>query len=170
MGGDSAAVSGWDTRRPRSPKVFRSGPFLYGFTSSFRMGQILEHELAPRPREKKTSARAYLCGPWIEDVRTCLKQHGYTKIDNNQETGGHFLLGYAGQIFEVYDDFQVADYAEPYATCGSGAAHALGALQVLVHMKLPDATIVRRALQVAEQFNVGVRGPFVIRRLPADAR
>ena len=45
LGGDSAAVHGWTRRRTRLRKVFRKGPFLVGYTTSFRMGQLLEHQL-----------------------------------------------------------------------------------------------------------------------------
>ena len=46
MGADSLAASGWDVRVRRDPKLFRlaqpGGPFaLVGFTSSYRMGQLL---------------------------------------------------------------------------------------------------------------------------------
>ena len=41
MGGDSAGVSGLDITVRADAKVFRNGDFLIGFTSSFRMGQLL---------------------------------------------------------------------------------------------------------------------------------
>lgn len=38
MGADSAGVAGYDLRIRRDVKVFHAGPFLIGYTSSFRMG------------------------------------------------------------------------------------------------------------------------------------
>ncbi|KKN17732.1 hypothetical protein LCGC14_0962700, partial [marine sediment metagenome] len=45
MGGDSAGVAGHHTHPRRDPKVFRVGPVLIGYTSSFRMGQLLRYHL-----------------------------------------------------------------------------------------------------------------------------
>lgn len=41
IGVDSAAVQGWTRRKSRVAKVFHRGPFLIGYTTSFRMGQLL---------------------------------------------------------------------------------------------------------------------------------
>ncbi len=40
MGADSAGVSGLALAVRRDPKIYRVGDFLFGFTSSFRMGQL----------------------------------------------------------------------------------------------------------------------------------
>lgn len=47
IGGDSAGVGGLNLETRTDPKVFVNGDFLFGYTSSFRMGQILEHEFSP---------------------------------------------------------------------------------------------------------------------------
>lgn len=47
MGGDSAGVSGLDLTVRKDQKVFRNGEFAIGFTSSFRMGQILQYVFFP---------------------------------------------------------------------------------------------------------------------------
>ena len=46
MGGDCAGV-GWnyDIQMRSDPKVFRVGRFVIGYTSSFRMGQLLRFGL-----------------------------------------------------------------------------------------------------------------------------
>lgn len=45
MGADSASSNGYSINVSGNPKLFRSGPFLIGFTSSWRMGQLLQHQL-----------------------------------------------------------------------------------------------------------------------------
>lgn len=47
IGGDSAGVGGYDLMLRADQKVFRNGDFLMGFTSSFRMGQLLRYKLSP---------------------------------------------------------------------------------------------------------------------------
>lgn len=47
MGADSAGVSGLDLRLRKDSKVFLRGEFVMGFTTSFRMGQLLQHKFVP---------------------------------------------------------------------------------------------------------------------------
>ena len=44
MGGDSAGVSNLDIRIRADQKVFKTGEFIMGFTSSFRMGDLLKYD------------------------------------------------------------------------------------------------------------------------------
>jgi ATP-dependent protease HslVU (ClpYQ) peptidase subunit len=45
IGGDSAGVSGFDYHIREDQKVFQNGDMIFGFTSSFRMGQLLQYSL-----------------------------------------------------------------------------------------------------------------------------
>lgn len=46
LGGDSAGIAGWHLQLRADEKVFRNGPYAIGFTTSFRMGQILRYATA----------------------------------------------------------------------------------------------------------------------------
>ena len=45
LGADSLGSNGHSKSEYRFPKVFQNGDFLIGYTSSFRMGQMLQYEL-----------------------------------------------------------------------------------------------------------------------------
>ena len=47
VGGDSAGVGGYSLTVRADEKVFINSGFIFGFTSSFRMGQILRFGFAP---------------------------------------------------------------------------------------------------------------------------
>jgi hypothetical protein len=47
LGGDSAAPQGWDLIVRADPKVFTVGPYAIGFTTSWRMGQVLRWSFKP---------------------------------------------------------------------------------------------------------------------------
>lgn len=51
MIGDSAGVSNLDVTVRSDKKVFFNGDFLFGFTTSFRMGQILMNAELPKQKE-----------------------------------------------------------------------------------------------------------------------
>ena len=159
MGCDSAAASGWDMQPTALKKVFRVGEFLIGYTSSFRMGQLLEHHLEVR-EEKDEDDLNYLVTVFIPAVRTCLKDGGYTKINDNQEEGGIFLVGYRGKAYKVNSDFQVNRFRTGFIATGCGEKYALGALaaQEIIN---PERAIMK-ALEIAGMFSNGVCGPYFV--------
>ncbi len=178
MGGDSAGVNGRDLYLRADAKVFRKGEYVIGFTTSFRMGQILRYETAlpelPQDLESEDLERFFVTG-FIPAVRRSFEQHGFAKTarfsspdkpglsEDGQVVGGTFLVGVAGQIYEIHGDYQVGRSATPYSAVGAGAMVALGALRALVEMEgLSVRDRVTRALETAEAYNAGVRGPFQI--------
>lgn len=165
MGADSAGVAGLDLRIRKDPKVFKKGPFLIGYTSSFRMGQLIRYKMSIPEHPHKMDSFEYMCVHFVEALRGCLKDGGYAKINNNEETGGHFLVGYKKGLYTIEADFQVNIVKEHFNAVGCGGDFALGALQILSGLNLPPKLIVKKSLMVAESFSAGVRRPFVINSL-----
>lgn len=164
IGGDSAGVGGHSLTIRRDPKVFLIGEFIIGYTSSFRMGQLLRFYLNPEtPREGQDKYEYMVCS-FIPKVRQVLKDHGYLKTENNKESSGTFLVGWRGCLYSIHDDLQVGEAALPYEACGCGQDVALGSLHATESSKttLSPKTRIHMALQAAEQFSAGVRSPFVI--------
>ncbi len=163
IGVDSAAVSGWTRRQTRLSKVFRRGPFLIGYTTSFRMGQLLEHHLEVPAQPDGQGDMAYLVTQFVEQARLLLKGRGFAKVESNNESGGQFLLGYRRRLYSVDSDFQVGEMADGFDAIGSGCDIALGAMKALE--RLPPARRIRRALETAAHFNMGVLPPFYVKTL-----
>lgn len=162
IGADSAGISGYELRERRDAKVFRNGPYAMGFTTSFRMGQLLHHALQPpAPPEDDADLHRFMVTTWVDAVRDCLKTGGWAKKDSEQEEGGTFLVGVRGRLFVVDSDYQVAEPADNYAAVGCGNDVALGALHVSgFYGFLTPQVRVKCALETAEKFSAGVRGPF----------
>lgn len=163
IGGDSAGVAGYALTRRKDVKVFRNGPFIMGFTSSFRMGQLLSHAFNAPKRHADTDVYAFMVTDFIDAVRSCLKAGGYAEKHNDAEHGGTFLVGYAGRLFFVGDDYQVGEAINGYDACGCGRDIAWGALHATVGGD--PAVRVRMALEAAEEFSAGVCGPFNVMAL-----
>lgn len=162
MGADSAGVGGLDLRIRKDPKVFKKGPFIVGYTSSFRMGQLIRFKMKTPDHPAKMDPFEYMCIHFVESLRECLKEGGYARVNNNVESGGTFLVGYRKKLYTIYDDLQVSVTKVPYAATGCGESYALGALRVLSGLRVPPEAAVKRALSVAEEFSAGVRKPFII--------
>ena len=96
IGGDSAGVAGYGLTVRADEKVFTNGDFVMGFTSSFRMWQLLRYSLKPPKYHPDVDLIEYMVTAFVNAVRECLKTGGYAKKDKEEETAGTFLVGFRG--------------------------------------------------------------------------
>src|SRR5216117_372237 len=83
MGGDSAGVDDrYGLQICRTAKVFTNGPFILGYTSSFRQGQLLQHAFVPPEQPPSYSIEKFMAVTFIDAVRNYLKTGGYAKREN----------------------------------------------------------------------------------------
>ena len=165
IGGDSAGVSEYNLTVRADRKVFKNKDFIFGFTSSFRMGQLLRHSFVPPLHDKEVDTEKYMCTTFIDAVRQCLKEGGFAKNEMETESGGQFLVGYQGRLFVIDSDYQVGESANNFNSIGCGQSVALGVMYATACSSANER--VTLALKAAEQFSVGVRGPFFVERLEA---
>lgn len=175
MGGDSAGISSHELAIRDDPKVFKvkqaNGPdAVIGFSGSFRMAQLLMSLLTlPEDKSAKGDKKAhfdFLVAQVVPMIRKIFKDDGFTKAVNGHKTGSVFLIAYRGWVYGIQSDFQVSMTSKPYTAIGSGALYALAVLDYIhQYAKTPRIApdeAVRRALCVAEQNSIGVRGPMKI--------
>jgi ATP-dependent protease HslVU (ClpYQ) peptidase subunit len=167
LAGDSAGVSGLDIVIRKDKKVFTNGDFAMGFTSSFRMGQILQYDFKPPKFEDFDKAKTddplmeFMVREFITALRKSFKEHGFSRIDSNEETGGCFLVGTQGRLFQIDADFQVGENLMEYAAVGCGESYALGSLYTTgTHANLKPKWRLEAALEAAAEFSGGVCAPF----------
>ncbi len=171
MGGDSAGSAGGSYSLRRDPKVFKvpqvkGQDAIIGFTSSYRMGQLLMSLKIPEDKssfDDKGAHFEFLRTKFIEVVRKLFRDGGYSRVINNVESGGNFILGYRGRIYEVDSDFQVEDPFVSFVAIGAGEEFAVGALDYMCnHTDLTELVleqIVLRALETSERYCNLVKGP-----------
>lgn len=162
IGGDSAGVSGYDLTIRADEKVFASGPYVLGFSTSFRMGQILRYRLEPPEPPEDGDLMRFMCRDFTDAVRECLKAGGWARKENEREEGGVFVVGVRGRLFEVWSDYQVCARADSYAATGCGEPYILGALHATEGLGWEPEKRILTALEAAERFSTGVAGPFRI--------
>lgn len=161
IGADSAGSNGYDITTRVDRKVFLVGDFVISGTTSFRMLQLLQFAFTPPKRHKDDDVMRFMVVDFIGAVRECLKSGGFARKDNDVESGGEFLVGYAGRLFRICSDYQVGESAHEYEACGCGRDYAIGALHAIGSSLLPDERI-RVALRAAEEHSCRVRGAFHI--------
>lgn len=166
IGGDSAGIAGLSVSIRADEKVFGNGPFIMGFTTSFRMGQLLRYKFAPPAQTVHQGDMEYMVTSFIDAVRQCFAANGFG--DKDASVGGNFLVGYKGKLYNIESDFQVGVPRLAYDAVGCGTDLALGAMFATEGLT-PEQRI-NAALSAASSFSAGVAPPFTILRLEGDEK
>ncbi len=166
LGADSAGTANdWTMAQNYAPKIYASGRYLFGFTTSYRMGQIIGLRFCP-PEPINDDLGRFMATAFIDALRACLKDSGWSKKENERESGGTFIAVLNGRIFQVQDDYSVHESPRRYDAVGSGAAVAFGAFAALEQTKVLDSVpapeLLRIVLTAAQSFNAAVREPFFV--------
>jgi len=171
LAGDRAGVEdGHYFTTVTQPKVFRNGDLVIGYTSSFRMGQLLQHRFTPPalPNDPAQLDR-YMATEFADAVRATLRDGGWLKRECEREAGGTYLVGTMGRLFTADGDFNFHEREDGFDACGSGVSVALGALYATRDAEADPAERAVLALSAASRFTATVRGPFDVICLPANA-
>jgi ATP-dependent protease HslVU (ClpYQ) peptidase subunit len=148
MGGDTLASNCSTKYRVSEPKVMKkivrksvtehdvhleTKEMLIGYTTSFRMGQLLRHKFKLPKFKTNQDALEYLISEFVPAVIDLYDKNFYAKkSDAEKMNGGQFLIAFDGRVFEIQDDFSILERDEyDFNSCGSGAAYALGAMHIL---------------------------------------
>lgn len=159
IGGDSAAVSQEDLSYNiiSDEKVFVKGEFIFGYSASFRMGQLIRYKLRIPAHPKGMDDMQYMATLFIDAAKKCFDENDYMEMMN--EDGSAFMVGYRGKIYIVYSDFHVANPKENFVALGCGEFFAMGAMYASTE-KDPVKKM-EIALNAAVTFSMGVKPPFV---------
>lgn len=168
---DSAAIDSDGSLSLRADKkIFKpQSDIVIGFTSSFRMGQVLQYSSKlPAPPADDSQLLRYMIAEFVPAARASLKEAGYATVSENVEQGGTFIVAIRSSVFCVYDDYQIEQPSSAYACVGCGASYALGSLhsteKLLKNKSLQRAKL---ALLASQSLCSGVRAPFwVMSTLP----
>lgn len=160
---DSAGTDvGYHVRTDKiSPKIFLKGEMLVGYTSSFRMGQILQYCWEVPARPEGITDLGYMVGVVIPSIRALFVEQKY--ILETEKSGGNFLITYRGVIYEIQHDFAVIDHSRRFAAVGSGYVQAQGFMAAACRYGLLDdeeniIPVLEDAIVTISDFNITVSG------------
>jgi hypothetical protein len=161
IGGDSLGSNSALQKTVRADeKVFKKDDMIFGFTSSFRMGQILRYSFHPPARSENIEDMQYLVGTFIPALIKTYSDHGFLSKSHDRNVGGVFLLGYRKELYKIESDFQVGIPVLDYDTCGCGDDLASGCLYA-TEGREPIFRI-EKALEAASLHSAGVAPPYKI--------
>ncbi|UZV41304.1 putative nucleophile aminohydrolase [Vibrio phage vB_VpaM_R16F] len=156
MAGDLMGSNGFTGKVYPDSKVFVNGDFIIGYTSSFRMGQILEWNWNQPLRQEGISDREYMQLNVVESLRETFAAFGYGVKDGLEDIGGNFLIGYKDKLYEMQNNFSLLSI-EDFAAVGSGSYHAEAILHVLYeNEEIHPFEIMETAIGTAAHFTQSV--------------
>jgi len=166
MGSDSAAVDENNTFLRSDGKIVKKGDFMFAFTGSFRLIDIIRFSFTPPKHPRGLETREYLCTVFIDMLRDCLKDKGHLQYkDGAEEIDSNVLIGYKKRVFLVDEDLQIGEPHDNYCAIGCAELIALGAMAALHKTRKKPRDKILEALQIASYFDGVIKPPFIIKRL-----
>lgn len=118
----------------KTPKVFSVGDFILGYTTSFRMGQILQYSWTPPDRLMgDEDDDKYLYKSVVDSIKKCFEDNGFGHKPKDEFEGGVFLIGWKGRLFEMQSNMSLME-VEDFASVGCGSYHAIAAMKTMAHL------------------------------------
>lgn len=117
----------------KTSKVFSVGDFIIGYTTSFRMGQILQYSWNPPTRlVNDTDDDIYLYKYVVDSIKKCFEDNGFGNKSKQEFEGGNFLIGWKGRLFEMQENMSLME-VEDFASVGAGCYHAIASMKTMRH-------------------------------------
>src|SRR3990172_12767671 len=91
MGSDSAGVSDQNIEIRSDSKIFiKDDKMIFGFSGSFRLGQLLRYKFLIPEHADGIDVYQYMVTYFVDSVRQCFKDGGFLRKDNEVESAGGF--------------------------------------------------------------------------------
>lgn len=159
MGGDRMGSNGYTGAPVAESKVFKKGGVLIGYTSSFRMGQLLQHALTIPVLPAEIDLDKWVAIDFMQAIRQVYQDNGWDGQKDNKAEHGSFLMAVNGRCYEIQSDYSfIRNLSGEYAV-GSGTSFALGSLRS-TRGKLSAEKRILEGLETASEYVVTVQGPY----------
>jgi ATP-dependent protease HslVU (ClpYQ) peptidase subunit len=163
IAGDTRGTKGHQIIHRVDGKTFTVHGISYGFTSSYRMGQILKYHMPEvYAKDRSEDTFKYVVNSLVPTFKQILFDSGFNgDYDSHNEVGGVFLIALDGKLFCIESDFQVVEPLEDYYAVGCGDEFALGSLyQTSKDTKTDVKAKITEALNCACYFSKGCGGTY----------
>jgi ATP-dependent protease HslVU (ClpYQ) peptidase subunit len=159
LAGDKMGSNGYTHSTVKEPKVFKkgnSGEFMFGWSGSFRMAQILNHLWVAPKRKVDQGHTDYIYSDVIPSFIKTFDDNRFGK-DN---VYGFFIMVFEGHIYEVQENMSILERERNTVSVGSGQDYAVAAVDVLLNYEEVDKTILKKAYEVVNGNVDGVTKEF----------
>ncbi|HAO2060968.1 TPA: hypothetical protein IHJ80_003892 [Escherichia coli] len=149
IAGDKLGSNGFTKTVQTEPKVFEKEfiklhddgltrtkeVIALGYTTSFRMGQLLNYNLNLPEQAAGQTFSQYLVLKVIPIIRQMFKEEWGSRDPSQEVGGGQFIILHNHTIYEVQEDFSVLQPKTRITAVGSGTYHAIAAMQAYIEVE-----------------------------------
>lgn len=170
MAGDLMGSNGFTANIYSKSKVFINSGFVFGYTTSFRMGQLLEYHWSAPSRTEGKSDDEYLYTDVVDSFIDLFKDNDYGHKKQHELETGEFIFGYKGRLFIHQGNHSILE-VEKFACVGSGQYHAEAAMYtILEHVAWKEdyAFLLTSAINVAAKMVPSVSEEYTFIVLPGE--
>lgn len=162
IAGDFCGSDGFSYQTMVPSKVFKHSGMMFGYTSTFRFGQIIEHILNNNTLHPPTNVEdtyRWLVMEFVPRLRQVLVDSNYTI-----ERGCNAVVVVNSQAWELQNDLSILRNDAGLCTVGCGCDHSEASILTQLLTKFPDRRptmeeakpIVELAFKVSGSFLTGV--------------
>jgi hypothetical protein len=137
MAGDKCGSNGFTKDLYVKPKIFRRDDLAFGYTSSFRMGQILEYSTISKDLPDWTEEKNVYTS-FVNWAKTAMKDGGFLEEKSGVISGGSFIFYNGKSLYEVQDDFSLLVPEDGLLAVGSGCYHAKAIMRTYMALVKKD--------------------------------
>jgi ATP-dependent protease HslVU (ClpYQ) peptidase subunit len=171
MGGDSIVSSGTDLFLTNEDKVFIKDKFIFGFSHSIKIAQVLQYSFIPPKHDPNMSDVQYMASVFVDNMIDCFVNKGVIKTCEGEVGCDVFelIVGYHKNLYKICPpNFTILTTKTKFMATGCGEAYAVGALDIMFDDEYEDdfnsEEKIIRALETAEKYSL-IKPPFKILKL-----
>ena len=155
MAGDRGASTEDSILTLKAPKVFKIGPYLFGYAGTMD-GERMRHNFKPPVPKTNVNLEKFMYTDFLISLRNFYENWW---VDISKESDFGMLIAFKGRIFEHNAfDMSLTEYDEDYLAMGSGSDFALGSLWTTQHQKNGKRRA-QLAVEAAVKYSTSCIGP-----------
>lgn len=162
LASDRMGSNGFTGKDYKTKKVFHNGILSIAMCGSYRLGQILQHNLKPRNFEIGETIDNYVFNYLDLEIKKVLRERGYLQKENEIERlkEAEAIIAIKDRIFILQGDFAFLEPERIYATSGSGRYHQEASIhtQLMMNPKKDYKEVLRDAIKYTSSIVMSVGG------------
>jgi len=155
MAGDRGASTEDSILVLKAPKVFKIGPYLFGYAGTMD-GERIRHNFKPPVPKPNANLDKFMYTEFLVALRNFYETWW---VDISKESDFGMLIAIKGRVFEHnVVDMSLTEYQEDYLAMGSGSDFALGSLWTTQNQKNGKRRA-QLAVEAAIKYSTSCIGP-----------
>lgn len=136
LASDSMGSNKFTGKNYKTKKIFKNKHISFAYCGSYRIGQVLNHNLNPRPFQVGEDVEDYVFDYLEEEIRRCLSQRKCLKEENSVQkiNNAEILIAVSDRIFTLQSDLAFLEPDRIYSTSGSGEFHVEASIHTQLQM------------------------------------